>query len=177
MMTKALGGSRVQVGGPTGAFVIIVYGIVQRYGLDGLTVATIMAGLVLIALGAARLGGVIKFIPFPVTLGFTAGIALVIFSTQVKDLLGLRIDQVPPEFFGKWAAYLGHLGSADPATAAVAAGTLLILIGWPRINRRIPSPFLALIAATVAVRLLHLQVETTGSRFGPISASLPRPLL
>src|SRR5258708_9965625 len=117
-LISALGGSRVQVGGPTGAFVIIVYGIVQRYGLDGLTVATIMAGLVLIALGAARLGGVIKFIPFPATLGFTAGIALVIFSTQVNELLGLRIDQVPPGFFGKWAACRGHLGSAAPATPA-----------------------------------------------------------
>jgi SulP family sulfate permease len=176
-IVSALGGSRVQIGGPTGAFVIIVYGIVQRYGLDGLTVATILAGLVLIALGVAGLGGVIKFIPFPVTLGFTAGIAVVILSTQVKDLLGLRIDLVPPEFFGKWAAYLSHLGGADPATAAVAAGTLAILVVWPRINRRIPAPFLALIAATVAVRLLHLQVETIGSRFGVIDASLPRPVL
>src|ERR1044071_4326793 len=176
-LISALGGSRVQVGGPTGAFVVIVYGIVQRYGLDGLTVATIMAGLALIALGVARLGGVIKFIPFPVTLGFTAGIAVVILSTQVKDLLGLRIDEVPPEFFGKWAAYTGHLGSATPATAALAAGTLAILIFWPRFDRRIPAPFLALLAATLAARLFHLPVETIGSRFGVIDALFPRPVL
>jgi sulfate permease, SulP family len=174
---SALGGSRVQIGGPTGAFVVIVYGIVQRHGLDGLTVATIMAGLALIAMGVARLGNVIKFIPFPVTIGFTAGIAVVIFSTQVKDLLGLRLEQVPAEFFGRWAAYLGNLGSIDPATILVAAGSLLILVGWPRINRTIPSPFVALVVATLVVSLMHLPVETIGSRFGPIDASLPAPVL
>jgi SulP family sulfate permease len=176
LIVSGLGGSRVQIGGPTGAFVIIVYGIVQRYGLDGLTVATMMAGLALIVLGLARLGNVIKFIPFPVTLGFTAGIAVVIFSTQVKDLLGLQIDLVPAEFFGKWVAYLSHLGSTDLSTAAIAAGTLVILVGWPRVNRTIPGPFVALMAGTVAVQLLHLPVETIGSRFGAIDASLPRPV-
>jgi SulP family sulfate permease len=176
-LISALGGSRVQIGGPTGAFVIIVYGIVQRYGLDGHTVATIMAGLALIGLGVARLGSVIKFIPFPVTIGFTAGIAVVILSTQVKDLLGLQVDQVPPEFFGKWATYLSHLGSLDLSTTAISAGTLAILIGWPRINRTIPAPFIALIAGTLAVRLLHLPVETIGTRFGEIDASIPRPTL
>ena len=173
---SALGGSRVQIGGPTGAFVIIVAGIVHQHGLDGLIVATMMAGIALIALGVARLGGVIKFIPFPVTLGFTAGIAVVIFSTQVKDLLGLRIEQVPSEFFGKWAAYLTNLGSADAATAAVALGTLLILGFWPRFSLRLPAPFVALIAGTVAVRLLELPIDTIGSRFGEINASLPRPV-
>jgi len=172
---SALGGSRVQIGGPTGAFVIIVAGIVHQHGLDGLIVATMMAGVALIALGLARLGGVIKFIPFPVTLGFTAGIAVVIFSTQMKDLLGLRIEQVPPEFFGKWAAYLTNLGSADAATASVALGTLLVLALWPRFSVRLPAPFVALIAGTVAVRLLDLPVETIGTRFGAINASLPRP--
>jgi len=173
---SALGGSRVQIGGPTGAFVIIVAGIVQQHGLDGLIVATMMAGVALIALGLARMGGVIKFIPFPVTIGFTAGIAIVIFSTQIKDLLGLRIDAVPAEFFGKWLAYLGHLGTVDPATTAVAGGTFLLLVLWPRITLRIPAPFVALLAATVAVQLLHLPVETIGSRFGEINASLPRPV-
>ncbi len=176
-LISVLGGSRVQIGGPTGAFVIIVAGIVQRYGLDGLTVATLMAGGVLVAMGILRLGGAIKFIPFPVTLGFTAGIAVVIFSTQIRDLLGLRIEQVPAEFFGKWEVFLGHLGTLDPATVAVSAGTLLVLIGWPRISRRIPAPFVALIGATVAVQLLHLPVETIGSRFGEIDASIPRPAL
>ncbi|NOT09225.1 MAG: sulfate permease [Gemmatimonadales bacterium] len=175
-LISLLGGSRVQIGGPTGAFVVIVAGIVQRYGLDGLTVATIMAGIALIGLGLAKLGGVIKFIPFPVISGFTAGIAVVIFSTQVKDLLGLQVDQVPPEFFGKWVEYLRHLGTTDPATVAIAGGTLAILIWWPRISLRIPAPFVALLAGTVAVQLLDLPVETIGSRFGPIDASLPSPV-
>jgi SulP family sulfate permease len=176
-LISTLGGSRVQIGGPTGAFVIIVAGIVQRYGLDGLTVATIMAGVVLIALGVLRFGGAIKFIPFPVTLGFTAGIAVVIFSTQIKDLLGLHIERVPAEFFGKWEAYLGNLGTINWSTVLVSAGTLLVLIGWPRVSRRIPAPFVALIGATVAVQLLHLPVETIGSRFGVIDAGLPSPTL
>jgi SulP family sulfate permease len=173
---SALGGSRVQIGGPTGAFVVIVSGIVATHGLDGLIDATMMAGVALIALGLARMGGVIKFIPFPVTLGFTTGIAVVIFSTQIKDLLGLRMTAVPAEFFGKWIAYLRHLGTLDPATTAIALGTLLILIFWPRLNRRIPSPFVALIAGTAAVQLLGLPVDTIGSRFGAIDALFPRPV-
>jgi SulP family sulfate permease len=177
LIISGLGGSRVQIGGPTGAFVIIVAGIVSRYGLDGLIVATMMAGAVLVGLGLARLGGVIKFIPFPVTTGFTAGIAIVIFSTQIKDLLGLQIAQVPAEFFGKWAAYLGNLSSASLPTIALAAGSLAILILWPRVERRVPAPFVALIAATAAVQLLDLPVETIGSRFGTIDASLPMPVL
>ncbi|HEY9382619.1 MAG TPA: sulfate permease [Gemmatimonadales bacterium] len=177
LLISVLGGSRVQIGGPTGAFVIIVAGIVQRYGLDGLTVATLMAGLILLAAGFLKLGGLIKFIPFPLTLGFTAGIAIVILSTQVKDLLGLQLEQVPSEFFGKWAAYLGHLQSADAATIAVGAGSLLILMLWPRVSRRIPAPFVALIAATVATRLWQLPIATIGSRFGSIDASLPHPVL
>ena len=176
-LISVLGGSRVQIGGPTGAFVVIVAGIVQRYGLDGLTVATLLAGLILLAAGFLKLGKLIKFIPFPLTLGFTAGIAIVILSTQVKDLLGLRLEQVPAEFFGKWAAYLAHLGTADAATMAIGGGSLLILMVWPKLSRRIPAPFVALIAATVAVRLLELPVETIGSRFGAIDASLPRPVL
>lgn len=175
-IVSALGGSRVQIGGPTGAFVVIVYGIVQRYGPDGLTVATIMAGLILIAIGLARLGGVIKFIPYPVTIGFTAGIAVVIFSTQVKELLGMQLAEVPAEFFGRWAAYFGNLGSIDLATTIVAAGSLLILVAWPRVSRTIPAPFVAVMAATIAVRLMDLPVETIGSRFGAIDASLPRPV-
>src|SRR5918994_3040625 len=110
---SAFGGSRVQIGGPTGAFVVIVYGIVQKYGVDGLTVATLMAGVLLIALGAARLGGAIKFIPHPVVIGFTSGIAVVIFSSQIKDVLGLRMGAVPAPFVAKWESYFAHLGSAS----------------------------------------------------------------
>ena len=149
-LISTLGGSRVRVGGPTGAFVVILAGIVAQYGVDGLIVATLMAGFLLVGMGLLKLGGVIKFIPFPVTTGFTAGIALIIFSQQVKDLLGLRIETVPAEFFGKWASYVTHFGSINPATALLSAGT-------------------------VAVQVLGLDVETIGSRFGVIDASLPSP--
>lgn len=175
LLISVLGGSRVQVGGPTGAFVVIVAGIVSRYGVDGLIVATLMAGFVLVAIGALQLGGVIKYIPFPVTTGFTAGIALIIFSQQIKDLLGLQIDTVPAEFFGKWISYGQHLGTANLATAGLAAGTLLILTLWPRISTKVPSPFVALVLGTAVVQLFHLPVETIGSRFGVIDASLPSP--
>lgn len=176
-LISALGGSRVQIGGPTGAFVVIVYGIVQEHGLDGLAVATVMAGLILVALGLARLGGAIKFIPFPVVTGFTSGIALIIFSSQVKDLLGLRMGEVPAEFFAKWAAYARSAGSFDPAAVGVSAAALAILLGWPRVSRRVPGPFVALLATTAGARLLGLEVETIGSRFGAIPSSLPAPSL
>lgn len=172
---SALGGSRVQIGGPTGAFVVIVYGIVQKYGVDGLTIATIMAGIFLIALGLAKLGGAIKFIPYSVTIGFTSGIAVIIFSSQVKDLLGLRMGAVPAEFVEKWEAFFSHMGDVNPYAIGVAAITLLILIGWPKISRRLPAPFVALIATTVLVQLAGWPVETIGSRFGAIDASLPAP--
>ncbi len=172
---SALGGSRVQIGGPTGAFVVIVAGIVGQYGIDGLIVATLMAGFILVAIGLLKLGSMIKFIPFPVTTGFTAGIAVIIFSQQFKDLLGLRIDAVPAEFFSKWASYVGHLATINPATAGLSAATLVVLVGWPRISTRIPAPFVALLAGTIAVSALGLDVETIGSRFGVIDASLPSP--
>lgn len=172
---SALGGSRVQIGGPTGAFVVIVYGIVQQYGVGGLTIATLMAGVMLVALGLARLGGAIKFIPYPVTTGFTAGIAVVIFSGEVKDFLGLRMAAVPAPFLDKWRSYAGHLHTVNPWAIAVGVGTILIIQLWPRINRRIPGPFVALIVATLAAQLWHLDVETIGARFGAISGALPAP--
>jgi sulfate permease, SulP family len=174
---SALGGSRVQIGGPTGAFVVIVYGIVQKYGVDGLTVATLMAGVLLLALGLLRLGGAIKFIPYPVTVGFTGGIALVILSGQVKDLLGLRMGAVPAEFVEKWRAYAAHVTTVNPWALAVAGVALAIILLWPRVNRRVPAPFIALVVTTAAVQLLGLPVETIGSRFGTISASFPAPAL
>jgi SulP family sulfate permease len=176
-LISALGGSRVQIGGPTGAFVVIVAGIVAQYGIEGLALATIMAGLILVAMGLGRLGGVIKFIPFPIVTGFTAGIALIIFSSQVRDLLGLNLTTIPAEFFTRWAAYVSALPTADPATMAVAAATLLVLVLWPRVLPRVPAPFVALLAATVAVAAFRLPVETIGSRFGAIDFSLPQPSL
>jgi SulP family sulfate permease len=174
---SAFGGSRVQIGGPTGAFVVIVYGIVQQYGVGGLTVATLMAGVILIALGAARMGAAIKFVPHPVVIGFTSGIAVVIFSSQVKDVLGLRMGAVPAPFVEKWGAYVGNLGSANWYAVALTAASLAIMVLWPKVSQRIPGPFVALIVTTVAARLLELPVETIGSRFGAINARLPHPVM
>ncbi|HEX7831448.1 MAG TPA: sulfate permease [Thermoanaerobaculia bacterium] len=174
-LISALGGSRVQIGGPTGAFVVIVYGIVSKYGYEGLVICTIMAGIILIAMGLARMGALIKFIPYPVVTGFTAGIAVIIFSSQIKDLLGLKMDRVPAEFIEKWTAYSEHFGSIDWTTVAIAAGTLAILIVWPRISRVVPAPFVAMVAATLVVHFFNLPVETIGSRFGGVPSHLPRP--
>ncbi len=174
---SALGGSRVQIGGPTGAFVVIVYGIVQRYGVDGLVVATLMAGAILVAMGLLRVGGAIKFIPHPVIIGFTSGIALIILSSQMKDFLGLSMGAVPAEFVGKWEAYLSHAGGVNPAALGVALLALAIVVAWPRVTTRVPSPFVALLATTAVVQVGGLPVETIGSRFGTISATIPHPVL
>jgi SulP family sulfate permease len=174
---SALGGSRVQIGGPTGAFVVIVYGIVQKYGYDGLAVATVMAGIFLVAIGAVRLGGVIKFIPHPVVVGFTSGIAVIIFSSEVKDFLGLRMGTVPAEFIDKWRAFIDHATTVNPYALAVSVIALSIILVWPRVNRRIPGPFVALIVSTVVAQALHWPVETIGSRFGSLSAALPHPVI
>ncbi|HEV2670004.1 MAG TPA: sulfate permease, partial [Gemmatimonadales bacterium] len=174
-LISLLGGSRVQIGGPTGAFVVIVSGIVQQHGVDGLVIATLMAGVILVAFGLLRLGGAIKFIPFPVTIGFTSGIALIIFSSQVKDLLGLTMGAVPAEFLHKWGAYIGAFDTINLWAVLVALAAFAIILVWPRIERRIPGPFVALIVTTALVRLFHLPVETIGGRFGAIHAGLPLP--
>src|SRR4051812_46468365 len=137
---SALGGSRVQIGGPTGAFVVIVYGIVQKYGIDGLTVATFMAGVLLVIMGFAKLGGVIKFIPRPVITGFTSGIAVIIFSSQIRDLFGLRMTAVPADFLPKWAALAASASTINLTAAGVSLFTLAVLIFWPRVSHRIPGP-------------------------------------
>jgi sulfate permease, SulP family len=174
-LIAALGGSRVQIGGPTGAFVVIVYGIVQKYGLDGLTVATLMGGLLLIGFGVARLGTAIKFIPFPVVTGFTSAIAVIIAVQQLRDALGLRLDRAPAELIDRLAVYASHIHTVNPSAAAVSLLTLAVLALWPRVSRRIPAPFVALILATALVHLAALPVETIGSRFGRIEAAFPRP--
>src|SRR5438270_7528235 len=176
-LISLLGGSRVQIGGPTGAFVVIVYGIVAKYGYDGLVVITMLAGALLVILGLARMGTLIKYIPYPVITGFTSGIAVIIFSGEVKDFLGLKMAMVPPGFIEKWMAFAEHLNTVSVPTALVAGGTLLILIVWPRISRVVPAPFVAMIAATAAVYFLHLPVETIGTRFGAVPSSLPAPHL
>jgi SulP family sulfate permease len=174
-LISALGGSRVQIGGPTGAFVVIVYAIVQKYGIDGLTVATLMAGVILVAMGLAKFGSAIKFIPHPLVIGFTSAIAVIIFSGEVKDFLGLRMGAVPAPFLAKWGAYAAAITTASPNAVGVSLVSLAIILLWPRVSRRIPGPFVALIATTVGVALLHLPVETIGSRFGEIAAAVPHP--
>ena len=176
-LVSFLGGSRVQIGGPTGAFVVIVYGIVQKYGVEGLTVCVLIAGVLLVLMGLARFGGAIKFIPYPVVTGFTSGIAVIIFSSQIKDLLGLRMGEVPAPFLAKWSAYAGSLPTASPAAIGVASGSLALLVLWPKVSRRIPGPIVAILAASVAVAVLGLPVETIGTRFGEIHAAIPAPSL
>lgn len=170
-----LGGTRAQINGPTGAFIVIVYGIVQRYGYDGLVVATLLAGIILVIMGLARMGAFLKFVPYPVIVGFTSGIALIIFSSQVSDFLGLKIESVPADFTEKWIAYIENFASADPYSLAVGAGSLLIIILWPRVTHRIPGQLIAIIVATVAVQMFNLPVDTIQTRFGGVPDSLPSP--
>jgi SulP family sulfate permease len=172
---SALGGSRVQIGGPTGAFIVIVYGIVQVHGINGLIIATFMAGVLLIAMGFARLGSVIKFIPYPLITGFTSGIALIILSSQVKDFLGLKMGAVPADFIAKWESYLRFFGTIDPYTVLTGTATVGIIVFWPKVTHKVPGSLIAILVTTAAMQLLHLPIETIGSRFGAIPASLPRP--
>ncbi|MEP6999199.1 MAG: SulP family inorganic anion transporter [bacterium] len=174
-LISALGGSRVQIGGPTGAFVVIVYGIVQKYGIDGLTVATLMAGVILVIMGFAKFGAALKFIPHPLVTGFTSGIALIIFSSEIKDFFGLQMGAVPAPFVSKWHAYAAAATTATPAAIGIAMLALAIIVLWQRTNSRIPGPFVALIATTILVRMLEVPVETIGSRFGGLAASMPHP--
>lgn len=174
-LISALGGSRVQIGGPTGAFVVIVYKIVQVHGVEGLLACSLLAGFILVAMGLARFGTVIKFIPYPLTVGFTAGIAVVIASSQVRDFFGLQTGPVPAEFLEKWHLYLGSFHTLNPTAAALSVLTLLIIAIWPKVSRRIPGSIVAILLVTALVQWLGLEVETIGSRFGAIPSGLPRP--
>lgn len=171
----ALGGTRAQISGPTGAFIVIIYGIVQQYGYDGLAVATIIAGVLLVAMGLLRMGAFLKFIPYPVTVGFTTGIALIIFSGQIRDFFGLRMESVPADFVEKWAAYIHAATTVNWQALAVGAASLAIVFLWPRITPKIPGSLVAIVLATAAVHLLSLNVETIGSRFGSVPNTLPAP--
>ncbi len=175
---SALGGSRVQIGGPTGAFVSIVAGIIVVYcpdgRLDNLYVCTIMAGVILLVMGFARLGAMIKFIPFPVTMGFTCGIAVLIFSTQIKDFLGLHVEKVPPDFVGKIKMLMENLPAIHWPTVALAVLSVMVIKTWPaRLGKRVPGSIVALLGGTLAVVLFDLHVETIGSRFHGIPTGLP----
>ena len=174
---SALGGSRVQIGGPTGAFIVIVAGIIGEYGMQGLTVATLMAGVFLILFGLLHLGTIIKYIPYPIVVGFTSGIAVTIFTTQVKDLLGMTIDHVPGDFVERWVTYFQHLTAIDPWSAAVGLVSVVIIAVTPKLSRRVPGSLIAIVVMTVVVLLLKqyagvTSVETIGDRFS-IQSQLP----
>ena len=173
---SALGGTRVAIGGPTGAFIVILYGIYAKYGAENLAICTIMAGVILLIMGAARLGTVIKYIPYPVTMGFTSGIAVLIFSTQIKDFLGLTVDKMPSDFVPKMTVLAEHFNTFRWPTLALAAGSLAIILLWPKKwQRRVPGSIVALIMGTAAVAFFQVPVETIGSKFGGIPQALPHP--
>ncbi len=174
---SALGGSRVQIGGPTGAFIVIVYGIVQVYGIDGLIIATFLGGILLLIMGFARLGAVIKFIPHPLIVGFTTGIALIIFSSQVKDFLGLKMGAVPADFVQKWQAFAVHITSVNTWAVLLALATVIVSLLWQRITHKVPGSLIAIIGTTCVAYFFHLPVETIGSKFGPIASVLPHPAM
>jgi len=175
LAVSILGGSRVQIAGPTGAFIVIVYGIVQKYGYDGLAVATLMAGVILIIMGLVRLGTLLKFIPYPLTVGFTSGIALIIFTSQIKDFFGFHIANLPANFFEQWVVYAVNLRTVDVHALLVGLGSLIIIMFWPKVSHRIPSPLVALLVVTAVVQIFDIPVATIGSRFGSVPHSLPMP--
>jgi SulP family sulfate permease len=175
LIVSFLGGSRVQIAGPTGAFIVIVYGIVQSHGYEGLAVATLMAGVLLVIMGLAKFGTLLRFIPYPLTVGFTSGIAVIIFSSQINDFLGLGIVPLPADFVAKWEAYLSHAGTINLPAAGTGLAALLLIVLWPKVTHRIPGSLVAIIAVTAAVHLLGIPVETIGSRFGSVSGTPPAP--
>ena len=177
-MVSAFGGNSVQIGGPTGAFIVIVYGIISRFGLEGLAVATFMAGLILVLMGVFKLGTVIKFIPYPIVVGFTAGIALTILSTQVNDFFGLGLKDLPGEFISKWGVYFRNFGNIDLPTLGVALLSLAIIIVTPKISKRLPGALMAIIIVTAIVYLMKsylpgVAIDTIGDRFGAMSTDIP----
>ncbi|WP_041611470.1 SulP family inorganic anion transporter [Treponema primitia] len=172
-----LGGSKFQIGGPTGAFVVILYGVISRHGMGGLIVATAMAGIILILMGISGLGKLIKFIPYPVTTGFTTGIGVLIFSQQIKDFFGFSIEKTSPEFFESWGQYIGSFTTLNPVTLGVGLGTLAIILLIRKLYPRIPAAVVGVIAATVVCHFLALPTETIGTRFGGIPRGLPVPVM
>jgi SulP family sulfate permease len=172
LLISLLGGSRVQIGGPTGAFIVIVYGIVQAYGLDGLIISTILAGIILIILGLLKLGSLLKFIPHPLIVGFTSGIALTIFSTQINDALGMEIKNIPSEFIDKWATYFAHLGDVNPVAIIVTIVTIVISVGFKKITTKIPGSFIAILVVTATSQIFNLPIATIESVFGDIPQTI-----
>jgi len=177
LVISVLGGSRVQIGGPTGAFIVVVYGIVQQFGVSGLVIATFIAGVLLIIMGLTKLGNAIKYIPYPLIIGFTTGIAVIIFSSEVKDFLGLNMGSVPADFISKWLAYGRHLASVNLYAVSIGVFTLLVVFLWPRVTHKVPGSLIAIVLTTLGVYFFKLPVATIGSRFGAIPSSLPVPVM
>ena len=173
-LISALGGSRVQIGGPTGAFVVIVAGIIAKFGISGLLMVTAMAGAILVVMGVTGLGAAVKYIPRPITIGFTNGIAILIASTQIKDFFGLRIESVPSEFVARMTVLGKNLSTIQWQTAAVSIASLALILLIPRLTRRIPGSIVALVAGTACVAVFGLPVATIGSAFGGIPTGLPK---
>lgn len=178
-IVSLLGGSSVQIGGPTGAFIVIVYGIIQNFGIEGLTIATLLAGVFLLLMGLMRLGTVIRFIPYPIIVGFTSGIALTIFTTQIKDLLGLTVDHMPGDFLTKWVVYAESITTISWPAAAVGVASIAIIVLTPRVSKRVPGSLAAIVVMTIVAYVLREHfgltgLETIGDRF-EINASLPTP--
>ncbi|HAC16301.1 MAG TPA: sodium-independent anion transporter [Bacteroidetes bacterium] len=174
---SVLGGSRVQIGGPTGAFIVIVYGIIETHGVAGLTIATFMAGFIIIGFGLARFGNYLKFIPYPLIVGFTSGIALIIFSSQIKDLFGLQIDTVPADFVEKWIVFANASGQINWIAFGIALSTIVISLNFHRISRKVPGSLVAIVLGTIIVQYFGLPVETIESRFGEIPNRLSMPTI
>src|SRR5690606_34204108 len=168
IIISTFGGSRVQIGGPTGAFIVIVYGIVLEYGTDGLILATFMAGFIIIGFGLARLGNLLKYIPYSLIVGFTSGIALIIFSSQINDLLGLSIKQVPADFIDKWTVYFNNLNQFNWYAVGIAVSTVLITLYFQKIIKKIPGSIIAILLATIVVQVFEIPVDTIESNFGDI---------
>ena len=172
-----LGGSKVQIGGPTGAFIVIIYGIIQKYGIEGLMIATVMAGVFLLLFGLLKLGTIIKYIPYPIVVGFTSGIAVTIFTTQIKDLFGLTIESVPSDFIEKWGCYISHFSTADLWCSIVGILSVVIIALTPKVSKKIPGSLVAIIVMTVAALILKnyfgvTTIETIGDRFS-VSSAIP----
>lgn len=177
LVISLFGGSKVQIGGPTGAFIIIIYGIIQKYGFEGLTIATLMAGFFLVLFGLLRLGTIIKYIPYPIVVGFTSGIAVTIFTTQIKDLYGLTLPSNPSDFIEKWGVYLQNFNTIDPWCALIGVASVVVIAVTPRFSKKIPGSLIAIILMTIVALLLKnfagvLSIETIGDRFS-ISNELP----
>lgn len=175
IIISVFGGSRVQIGGPTGAFIVIVYGIVQTHGVDGLILATFMAGFIMIGFGLARFGSFLKYIPYSLIVGFTSGIALIIFSSQVNDFLGLQLTDVPADFLSKWILYAEHLNQINPYAVAIALSTVVMTLYFQKLIKLIPGSIVAIVITTLCVQLLNIPVSTIESQFGEIPSALSMP--